>query len=82
MKQVLLTCGCVASATDGRTGKPACLWHSSKPVEASKAPDLTGRKARCAQCGEAASSDLRLAYFQHRPERDFDTYYCGCFGFN
>jgi hypothetical protein len=45
-------------------------------------PDLTGRKARCGYCGETVDSNLGLAFFGYQPDKETDSYYCGCFGWD
>jgi hypothetical protein len=49
---------------------------------AEEAPDLTGRKARCTYCKREIPSSFALAFFQHQKDRDNDSYYCGCRGWN
>lgn len=59
------------------------------------APDLTGRRARCSYYGKVAprrwrtsvctseiASNPHSAFFQHHPEREFDEFYCGCWGWD
>src|SRR4029077_7656227 len=51
-------------------------------------PGLAGRQAKCTYCGALAASDgeqgkyCDLPFFQHRPERERDSYYCGCRGWD
>jgi hypothetical protein len=58
-------------------------------------PDLTGRTARCsyygtrprplggAQCqSERPSTAPGLAFFEHQPDKPFDRYFCGCWGWD
>jgi len=88
-KPVFLKCGHTASATttdkDGNT-IPCCGCHFGlngddgiTPVDA---PNLEGRKARCAYCWHEVVSDLELAFFEYRPQKEFDCYYCGCRGWD
>lgn len=63
-------------------GKPACAICSCREVD-DEQPDLTGRKAVCCySCGSVRDSSFDLAFFKHRPDRDTDAYYCGCFGWD
>ena len=42
----------------------------------------TARMARCEYCGKerpSAEAD-RLAFFQPQPNKPYDCYYCGCYG--
>lgn len=46
-------------------------------------PDLKNREAVCVYGGHKnvpSSSDL--PFFEHRPHRETDGYYCGCFGWD
>jgi hypothetical protein len=36
----------------------------------------------CYSCGSVRDSSFDLAFFKHRPDRDTDAYYCGCFGWD
>ena len=49
------------------------------PVEP---PDLTGRTASCSSCGATAPSSTSLPFFRHYPERETDSYYSGCRGWD
>ena len=57
--------------------------------------DLTGRKARCSYYGKTfthrgrkvtctgeVDSKVSLAFFEHCPNKEYDNYYCGCFGWD
>jgi len=85
---ILLKCGCVASALRTATGGkkhdppiPCCSVHDCiEPAE--KMPDLTGRKARCAYGGSEVDSNYNLAFFEYRPDEEYDRYYCGCYGWD
>ena len=82
-KSVLMQCGCRAQAKT-----LVCVVHlgiapgAETPVAA---PDLTGREARCSYRhhprGTVASS-LDLAFFTYHPDRPYDSYYCGCWGWD
>ena len=79
-----MKCGCVANATCN--GKPICAIHAGLTPDAAivsdTQPDLTGRKARCPDCKGTVNSSFDLAFFAYRPEREFDSFYCGCRGWN
>jgi hypothetical protein len=62
--------------------RPVCPTHMCfEPAET--IPDLKGRIAHCAYGKHAPrNSDLRLAFFEYCPERDYDRYYCGCYGWD
>lgn len=79
----MLSCGCAAQATDGN-GDPSCAVHfgiGEKPVVV-ETPDLSSRKAICADCRTTVKSSTSLAFFSYRPQRDLDSFYCGCRGWD
>lgn len=81
----LMGCGCAANATDS-DGKPVCAVHlgiNAGAEQVAEAPNLKGRRAKCCyRCGSESDSNLNLAFFEHRPNQEFDSYYCGCWGWN
>ena len=83
----MMKCGHSANATttgpDG-TKVDCCAICAPRPeaFEAAQAPSLTGRSARCSYCGKLVPSDLNLAFFEHRPAKPTDSYYCGCRGWD
>jgi hypothetical protein len=82
---VMLKCGCRSSSTvtasDGKR-YPYCPIHDCGEIAAAP-PDLEGRVAVCGYgCGHQRPSSLDLAFFQSRPERETDSYYCGCRGWD
>ena len=44
--------------------------------------ELDGRKAKCAMCGREKDSDYNLPFFEYRPNEEYDSYYCGCIGWD
>ena len=45
-------------------------------------PDPTGRKAKCIYCNNTVDSKLGLAFYRYIPNRQYDSYYCGCEGWD
>jgi hypothetical protein len=81
---IAMKCGCTAHGTLQRKGEPAvvaCAVHDCTDV-AEVAPDLTGRKARCRYGGNEVASSFSLAFFEHHPNAEHDSYYCGCYGWD
>lgn len=83
--QPMMECGHAANAT--RDGEPACVIcigiNPGALVIAAVQPDLTGRIARCTHCGQTMRSDAPgLAFFEYRPDQEFDAYYNGCRGWD
>jgi hypothetical protein len=66
MQNIMLSCGCCANSTCN--GKPSCTTHFDIPggVFPVEPPNLEGRKARCAQCGNTSKSSLELPFFEFR----------------
>ena len=84
-----MKCGHTAQGIYRKTGKPICVICAGfkkgydEPVEV--LPDLTGRVARCSyyrRCHNEVPSDYGLAFFTYRPDKEFDEYYCGCYGWD
>lgn len=86
MKRPMMKCGCAGQADrvmpDG-TRKPSCITHSCDEI-APIQPNLVGRKAKCSYgCVKTITdSSLDLAFFEHKPDAEFDRYYCGCYGWD
>lgn len=75
-----MKCGClVASAPDT---EPVCIVHMCR--EQGTGPDLTGRTAKCTDCGRRLPSTeaATQAFFRYQPDRAEDSWYCGCRGWN
>jgi hypothetical protein len=81
----MMKCGHAANATNG-DGNPSCVIcvgiHPGAETIDESPPDLTGRKSKCAYCSEIQDSDPSLAFFEHRPDRDYDLHYDGCRGWD
>lgn len=79
----LMKCGHASNATS--EGKPACAICGCIDIikECKGIEGLEGRKAKCSQCGKSiVNSKWELPFFKHRPDREYDTYYCGCWGWD
>lgn len=88
----MMKCGHAANAVKYGTDIPVCcMCHGIKAgwdeVD-NKTPNLENRIARCSyynshRCGQTETpSSVDLPFFQHRPEMEYDSYYCGCWGFD
>ena len=92
---VLMACGHVAQGVNGN-GDPVCVVcfgiREGATVVAEK-PSLEGRRAYCSYAtgrdgespkvhSEGVPSSWDLPFFSYRPERETDTYYCGCWGWD
>lgn len=82
----LMKCGRAQNATvrdflNNSEEKPICIiCGTDQTVDA---PDLSGRAARCMYgCGAHADSKLELPFFEYRPDRELDGYFCGCRGWD
>ena len=78
-----MKCGCVNNAVTGE-GKPACAIHSCTTIEfkCEGKKGLEGRKAKCSYGDSIVDSSWNLAFFQHKPNEEYDEYYCGCYGWD
>ena len=41
-----------------------------------------GREAKCGYCGKKTASKLELPFFKACPDKPYDEYYCGCWGWD
>lgn len=81
---VLMKCGHTANA-EYDDGKPCCLICSPKREAyevVDDKPDLTGRKAKCTDCGEIVDSNWNLPFFEYCPDKEYDRFYSGCWGWD
>lgn len=83
MERPMMRCGCVANGTTQVNGEkfPCCVIHGTSKV-ADEQPDLAGRQSICPSCSRTKPSALSLPFFAHRPERETDTHYDGCYGWD
>ena len=84
MNHPLMKCGHVAMALDSNN-KPVCpmcidIVDGADEVDENQ-PDLTGRQAMC-ECGCIVQSSYKLPFFFHKPESEYDEYYCRCMGWD
>lgn len=86
MNKPMMKCGHAANAIKMGTNEPVCVicfGIVAGADEIADSPDLTGRKARCAYGNHAiVDSSPDLAFFEHKPEKQMDEYYCGCHGWD
>lgn len=79
----LMKCGHAANATD-TNGNPVCVIcitpgkKDDPAIVVIELPSLEERKAICAYCSEPIDSNIDLAFFEYRPDKKYDSYYCGC----
>ena len=83
----LMKCGHTANGTYGDEHKPICvicygIVLGATEVDYEANPDLTGRKAKCSFCNTIVDSNYNLPFYSHKPEREYDEYYCGCKGWD
>ena len=78
----MMVCGHAANGQEAKTKAPICVVCNV--VEVSKEPvNLDGRKAVCIYgCDKTiAASHIGLPFFEYKPDRPCDLYYCGCRGY-
>jgi len=79
-----MKCGHVSQGLD-RDGNYACKLCYPRPdslIIVKEMPSLEGRKAKCSDCGKIVESSYDLPFFKYRNGEKFDSYYCGCCGWN
>lgn len=81
----MMKCGHAANAVD-KDGNPCCAICAGFTPNAfivdDSAPDLTGRKAKCCYCGKERESSPELPFFEYKPDKEYDKFYCGCWGWD
>ncbi|MCQ2270956.1 MAG: hypothetical protein MJZ52_07005 [Bacteroidales bacterium] len=87
MRKYLMKCGHVANATTN-TGKPCCVICAPDvnsmaiEKECEGTDGLEGRIAKCSYCSKETTSRWSLPFFNYRPTKNNDEYYCGCGGWD
>ena len=81
MQKQLMKCGHIANATC--EDKPCCVICTCFEVDKKINDDfLNNRTAKCTTCGKESKSKVKLPFFEYLPNKDFDSYYCGCWGWD
>ena len=84
-QNVLMKCGCKSQGVLEGTNKPVCVVHFGLTPDAeiiAPTPDLTGRLAKCCYCNSVVPSNLDLPFFMYQPNKEMDSYYNGCKGWD
>ena len=84
MDKPMMGCGHSANATDA-AGHPVCVicyGIVKGATEVVGRPVLEGRRAKCPYCKGTTPSSTELPFFEHCPSKEFDSYYCGCRGWD
>jgi len=81
---MLMKCGHAANATDMKTGDPCCAICAPDPDAylPTNSPSYKNRKAICPSCKKTKPSSESLPFFEYRPTMEFDSFYCGCRGWD
>lgn len=82
----MMECGHAANAAlpNGDPACAICMGMDPKATQVMKdKPDLSGREAECLSCHKnVVKSSPDLPFFEHRPDKETDGYYCGCMGWD
>lgn len=91
LNKPLMKCGHTANATheDGTLCCVICAGDPRSDQIEENPPSLEGRMALCSE-GKGRdrkghvpiASSYKLAFFEYRPDKEFDRYYCGCWGWD
>ena len=77
----MMKCGHTAQGRD-QEGIATCIicWPDPKATQiADELPDLTGRTARCPNCGKTTPSSTKLAFFRYKgPGSEWAIHMCKC----
>ncbi len=81
----IMKCGHRANALN-EAGKDVCVICAGicKGYDevAEAQPDLSKRQCKCTSCGRIVPSKNAVAFFEHRPDGEYDFDYCGCYGWD
>jgi hypothetical protein len=86
MKRYLMACGHVSNAICDN--KPVCAicYGTCDRAEVivyeciGNTGGLEGRKAKCVYGDTIVDSRWNLQFFEYCPDKEYDKYYCGCYG--
>ncbi len=90
-KKIIMKCGCVNDSHMSYPKEPqkepkACCSLHGTTEPAQTQPNLDKRIARCAyfagKCGHSEPSSIDLAFFKYCEGKEYDEYYCGCYGWD
>jgi hypothetical protein len=82
MRPSCCICGCFeqADAPDLTGRRARCGYYGA--VVPRRTDERHGPDRGKATCQSEVDSALGLAFFSHHPDKPFDQYYCGCFGWD
>lgn len=80
MNKPLMKCGHVANA-ETSDHKPCCVICNCFDIAVS-VPDISHRVACCSYCGATRPSSFDLPFFEYNPDLPYDSFYCGCGGWD
>lgn len=84
MENVLMKCGHTTSIkdSDGNYVCPICVGLTPNArIAEEKKVDLKNRTAKCT-CGCERPSNYNLPFFEYCPNSQYDSFYCGCRGWD
>lgn len=83
MQHILMACGHTANSliVTPRGDVPACVICDCKEQAPSQLI-VASRKAQCIYCHLLVDSEPGLPLFCYMPLRKYDSYYCGCEGWD
>ena len=79
MYKPLMKCGHTANAQT-LSGEPCCAICNCYEIKNKES--LDGRKAKCSSCGKIVDSEYDLPFFRFEPDKEYDSFYCGCWGWD
>jgi hypothetical protein len=80
----IMACGHAPSGAD-KEGCPICAICVGITAKAELRQTVSipiSRQAKCSHCGSYAPSVENLAFYQYKPNEEYDEFYCGCAGWN
>jgi len=78
----MMKCGHRANAhSDDKPVCAICVPSKDSFVVVTE-PNLENRKCICAYCKKVTPSKNAIAFFEYRPDNEYDLHYDGCMGWN
>lgn len=77
----LMKCGHVNNAVNANK-EPVCVICNCFDIlnQCSSSDDLGDRSSRCIYCNKIEKSKWNLPFFKYTPQKEYDSHYCGCEG--
>lgn len=82
--KILMTCGHTANGYKviGNRRIPCCVICDCDKIAQQTFVVNSSRLMKCRSCGRVVESNQDAAFFKFQPDEEYDSYYCGCDGWD